>query len=785
MANLPFFRSPVLVPSAAPPQSEIDRPPTTDTARASPGSGTIVPLEVHASEESDWESETGEPPRQWRPQSSVRPARSPLRGEHDTVVPAPSAGGARETVTAPSAGGAREVATAPPAGGAREVITAPPAGGAREIIVARNGLGPRDPSHQHKRGDKAAPTGAAVLVSPSPDHVCGPPARGRGQRETVPYSDVGALLTDPQLNETGSGRGRPNSQPRTPGQVPSLVQVCGSPARVRGRRETGPYSVAVEHLTDPQTHEAGGYPSSAPADTPRAMSGERPITALPRSAPKRSAPGTPSSGSTSPVHKRKKKAKKTAGQGKKAGAKGKSKPPKKSGKKGKAQPDETQLLALMSAMAERYGWPPSQPAPAPPGFSPPTARAAPIASPMSDTAPLLLDRPASRQQPTPARRVAPASLGAPPGEETWPQAPPLLARGEPEDPSVFTIPDWSSQASASPLDSDSASMVSGATSLHEIEAPPGMRRLGEEAEALLLRYLGEFYADPPADSPKPAQHSMLFRKGTEQTSGIPLTPDFIQEYERLADETPPRGAQASLARAFAFKKADTDKYFATERLSPELLALGDHLTGGNPLRRRPFLEKDKEWCSMATFSRNTMRLAAYAGALANLAVQAEQLNVSPEDRALIDSLSLSIAELQFRHSTRAAFTVTRHRRDHALSVLGFGKQQRQQLTRSMPFTGPFLFSGQFTPRVKAELAVGQQARELAGQLRRSRPPVARSRGYSRPMPYPLPGSARRGGGPPQSSQRGHKARKPRGRAGRGKTRGQRGQSKAAPSRGGF
>ena len=120
MANLPFFRSPVLVPSAAPPQSEIDRPPTTDTARASPGSGTIVPLEVHASEESDWESETGEPPRQWRPQSSVRPARSPLRGEHDTVVPAPSAGGARETVTAPSAGGGHERWPLPPQRGGHE-----------------------------------------------------------------------------------------------------------------------------------------------------------------------------------------------------------------------------------------------------------------------------------------------------------------------------------------------------------------------------------------------------------------------------------------------------------------------------------------------------------------------------------------------------------------------------------------------------------------------------------------------------------------------------------------
>ena len=58
---------------------------------------------------------------------------------------------------------------------------------------------------------------------------------------------------------------------------------------------------------------------------------------------------------------------------------------------------------------------------------------------------------------------------------------------------------------------------------------------------------------------------------------------------------------------------------------------------------------------------------AYARALFNLAVQADQLNVTPDDRALLDSL-LSISELLFRQSTRAALVTTRRRWELALGA---------------------------------------------------------------------------------------------------------------------
>ncbi|XP_071477298.1 uncharacterized protein [Diadema antillarum] len=142
------------------------------------------------------------------------------------------------------------------------------------------------------------------------------------------------------------------------------------------------------------------------------------------------------------------------------------------------------------------------------------------------------------------------------------------------------------------------------------------------------------------------------------------------------------------------------RFLSPETLSPELLALGDYVGKVNPLRRRSFLEEDKRWTHMSILARSTMRLAAYAGALTNLAVQADDLRVSPEDRQLLDALLMSISEQLWKQSTRAALYTTRRRRNLALEALGFSARQRVQLTADMPCEGPFLFSGQFAPRIR-------------------------------------------------------------------------------------
>ena len=227
-----------------------------------------------------------------------------------------------------------------------------------------------------------------------------------------------------------------------------------------------------------------------------------------------------------------------------------------------------------------------------------------------------------------------------------------------------------------------------------------------------------------------------------------------------------------------------DKYLTPEKLSPEVLALAEHFAQGNPLRRKQFSEEDKRWTNIASLTRSSMRLRAYAGALTNLAVQADDLHVSREDRMLLNSLLLSISELMFKYATRASLYTTHRRRDLALSALGFSERQRAQLTRDMPCEGPYLFSGQFTPRLKEELAVRQQARELAGQLRQSQPPRYHSPGQPRALPRAQAAPPRvtvtLPSPPPSRGSRGG-----RGRSYRGRRRGQRGHRQAAQGRGGF
>ena len=149
--------------------------------------------------------------------------------------------------------------------------------------------------------------------------------------------------------------------------------------------------------------------------------------------------------------------------------------------------------------------------------------------------------------------------------------------------------------------------------------------------------------------------------------------------------------------------------------------------------------------------------------------------------------SILYSSVRLCQATKASLYTTHRRRDLALTALGFSDQQRTQLTRDMPCEGPFLFSGQFTPRLKEELAVRQQARELAGQLRQSQPPRYHSPGQPRTfpraqaapprvtvtLPTPAPNRGARGGRG-RSYRRGHRGQ-----------RGQRSHRQAAQGRGGF
>ena len=690
-------------------------------------------------------------------------------------------------VVPPAPSGAEQpVCNAMPSASLRDATPAPP-GTALELHASGESdwASGEEPSRQWR------PIHESETSQPSPGQRG--PAREKDTGEDAPAAGLTTQLQG--APEVSAPSGRP------PPPTDQAIQEAGNPHGPTVLRSDTP--LAARPLTKPpvlQQQYQSPLPSmpTAPTSAPQhwygGLPGDVPLSA-PRHATKRPAPQESSSESSpESIPKRKKKkrdkrgkqvtaAKQTKSKGKSKGkGKGKAKLPlKPADKKGAQDVSDSDLYQLMATVAQRHGW---FTGPIAPGAAP---QAAPLAAPAAPVMAPPPAPPAARSHRAIPQSRAPAALGAPPGEESFPPHAPAPMQGlhtVTDDSASVTGSEWSSSLGRSRGDSDILSVSSGAPSAFEQEAPPGLRRLGDEAEALLLRYLGEFYSVTTETPESQAQPSMLFRSGAEPDMGIPLTPDFKREYERIAKEAPPRGTAPFLSRAFLFREEDTTRFLASEKLSPELLALGEHMGIANPLRRRQYTEEDKRWDTMARLCRSSMKLSAYAGALANLAVQADQLGVSAEDRSLLDSLQLSISELLWKQATRAAFFTTRRRRDLALSALGFSDHQRTQLARDVPFTGPYLFSGQFTPKIKEELAVRQQARELAGQLRKAKRPGARYASQPRFAPRQQAAPAR-GAAAAAAPQRGRGTRSSRGRNPKGKHRGQRGQSPAAQGRGGF
>ena len=419
-----------------------------------------------------------------------------------------------------------------------------------------------------------------------------------------------------------AGRAR---DPLVPDRAP-LGGVQPPRAPVPGASQAGPLP-GLQHCSPPPHYSTGLLSHSASSARLEEHQIMTQLAAGTRKGTKRAAAGP--SPASPPKGKKKKKGGKKASRPKKV----KAAKPHKEGRSGAVS--DSDLLAMMQLVAGRHGWsigePPasasqgltqatldpatSAPPPVPPAgqaalyMAPPpapqtgqatsyhTTMAPPPAMPAGQAALYSMTTapppgfPAGQQPPLFPLHRAPATLGAPPGEELFPpQAPTVPAdvftQSEGSVITETSHSDWSTLQGPATTDPDVWSVTSGAPSLAEQEATPGLRH-------------------------------------------------------------------------------------------------------GNPLRRRQFSEEDKCWTNMSYLTRSSMRLAAYAGALTNLAVQADDLHVSREDRMLLNSLLFSISELMFKQATRASLYTTHRRRDLALSALGFSERHRAQLTRDMPCEGPY------------------------------------------------------------------------------------------------
>ena len=91
----------------------------------------------------------------------------------------------------------------------------------------------------------------------------------------------------------------------------------------------------------------------------------------------------------------------------------------------------------------------------------------------------------------------------------------------------------------------------------------------------------------------------------------------------------------------------------------------------------------------------------------------EELGITPEDRALIQSLVLAISEFMFSQASRATAAAFRERRKLAFNTLGFSKQADSSFMESLPFHGPYLFAGQLLDSVDRQISMHKRAADLA------------------------------------------------------------------------
>ena len=138
-----------------------------------------------------------------------------------------------------------------------------------------------------------------------------------------------------------------------------------------------------------------------------------------------------------------------------------------------------------------------------------------------------------------------------------------------------------------------------------------------------------------------------------QFTGIELPPDFSREIDRVSVADNDRTADKAIAKGFRFPKETSEKYFDTEKASPELMALGASLAESNPLKAKAFREEDLRWAKMSHLTRSVSRLLVYSVAL----VRAEELGIIPEDRALFSLLCFRFQNFLVSQASRATAAV--------------------------------------------------------------------------------------------------------------------------------
>ena len=255
-------------------------------------------------------------------------------------------------------------------------------------------------------------------------------------------------------------------------------------------------------------------------------------------------------------------------------------------------------------------------------------------------------------------------------------------------------------------------------------------RIAAEARTVLLKYQGDLFGTSSAGASvfaqggRPSAHrddrGLFMDARPRSVPGIALPEEFVSAIQSLDVENIDKAIPRSVKRAFAFTDEDDIQFFSEKVLSPDTLAFATSLRDpslSSPLKSRDYVQADRAWASVAEASSVGARCAAYATALADLLVQADELEVEEDDRRTIGELLVHISARTFSEAMRTQLRVTHHRRLAAFKALNLPKDFNSSAVTRVPREGPFIFGGQFLSAVDSDISMNTRAREVARRVK--------------------------------------------------------------------
>ena len=268
-------------------------------------------------------------------------------------------------------------------------------------------------------------------------------------------------------------------------------------------------------------------------------------------------------------------------------------------------------------------------------------------------------------------------------------------------------------------DSDSIahSSVSGAGD--EASVPPVS--LAAEALELFHKYVPDSCVIPEVSR---GRRGFLATKSDSVSSRGLLIPDLHKE-EFLQAAKDVSGSAKILKRQvgkYAFVDKDFTAFLRPKHISPKLEAVASRL-GKKFGTRAAFDKSDVLLYDLSALVGSGLQLSIVMDMLVELLANADDLQISGDDRVLLIQIMREVSGLLFSQMSVTSNAVEKHRRVSALTTLGIRPPQIPGLIPQIPVDSPHLCGDSFSSLLQSEIDGDKQARELSVAFRNSQKPT--------------------------------------------------------------